>query len=201
MKRMMVIVIGLFVFLSFISNSEAKVVKKVAKIEKDGELISTDTGTHGNWKGRYGKEGAIIIGDSEAKPKFLKEFVHSNTSAFTWAEKTDEVRGLMRESSESRLASCWYSDKIMEFKVIPESSRPFVLTMYFLDWDSNARVQSIELLNLKNDSILSKKDIREFKDGVYLSWRIVGPVKIRISNMGPSNGVVSGIFFEPALKK
>jgi hypothetical protein len=192
MKKLATIAFSFMVLVYFVSCSEG------AGVIKNGTLVSTDTTTQGNWKNKFGKDGAIVISDSETLPNYINEVARKDCNLAVWAENTDSTRALLRKSSNSRLAACWYSNISMEFTVSPKSSKPFVLSMYFLDWDTNARIQQIELLDPKNDSVLSKKDIHDFKDGVYLSWHISRAVKVRISNSGSINAVVNGIFFDTA---
>ena len=195
MKKLITIAFSFMLLVYFVSYSEG------AEVIKNGTLVSSDMKTQGNWKNKYGKDGAIIISDSETLPNYIKEVAHKDNNLHVWAENTVYTRALLRKSSKSRLAACWYNTIPTEFIVSPKSSKPFVLTMYFVDWDVLARIQQIELIDPKNDSVLSKKDLNEFKDGVYLSWYISGAVKVRISNTGPVNAVVSGIFFDPARGK
>ena len=194
MKKLVTIAFSFMFLVCFVSYNEA------AEVIKNGTLVSTDTKTQGNWKNKYGKDGAIIISDSETLPDYIKEVACKNNNLFLRAENTDETRNLLSKSSNNRIAACWFNSISMEFIVSPKYSKSFVLTMYFVD-DTNARIQQIELLDPKNDSVISKKDIREFKDGVYLSWNISQAVKVRISNAGSVNAVVSGIFFDPAKGK
>jgi hypothetical protein len=195
MKKIIVIAFSFMLLGYFSSYSEG------AEVIKNGTLVSTDKKTQGNWKKKYGKDGAIIISDSETLSDYIKEVACKDCAPAVWAETTDDTRALLRKSSNSRLAACWFNGFSMEFIVSPKSPKPFDLTMYFVDWDSNARMQQIELIDPKNDSVLSKKNLSEFKDGVYLSWHISGAVKVRISNAGPTNAVVNGIFFDPARGK
>jgi len=195
MKKLVTTALSFMFFVCFVSYCEG------VEVIKNGTLVSTDTKTQGNWKNKYGKDGANIIIDSETLPDYIKEFAPKDCNFSIWAENTDDTRALLRNSSNSRLAACWYSNISMEVIVTAKSSKPFVLTMYFVDWNSNARIQLIELIDPKNDSVLYKKKINKFKDGVYLSWNISGAVKVRISNAGPTNAVVSGIFFDSARVK
>lgn len=143
MKKLVTIAFSFMFLVCFVSYNEA------ADVTKNGTLVSTDTKTQGNWKKKFGKDGAIIISDSETLPDYIKEFVPKDGGLHVWAENTGEARALFGKSSKSRLAACWYNTISMEFIVTPKSSKPFVLTMYFLDWDSNARVQQIELIDPK----------------------------------------------------
>jgi hypothetical protein len=53
-----------------------------------------------------------------------------------------------------------------------------------------------KVFDADNGSLLLTEEVREFTGGTYLQLRLTGHVEIRITSLGSSSGVVSGIFFD-----
>eukprot|EP00935_MAST-01C_sp_MAST-1C-sp1_P002341 g2341.t1 len=89
---------------------------------------------------------------------------------------------------------------------VPDSSQaPYDLTAYFVDWERQGRQMRVSLLNAtesKFDVIAPSQLVEDFGDGVYLTWRVRGSVRIRVAHIGGdpggSDAVVSALFFDPA---
>jgi hypothetical protein len=64
-----------------------------------------------------------------------------------------------------------------------------------VDWDSQQRSETIEVLKTNGTVLASKSLNAGFEGGVYLVWNVTGHVRFRITNRGAINAVASGIFF------
>ena len=69
------------------------------------------------------------------------------------------------------------------------------VSLYFLDWDNAGRTETITIRDLTTNAILDTRTVSGFQGGQYLSWLISGNVVIRVTPVGASSPVVSGIFF------
>jgi hypothetical protein len=68
--------------------------------------------------------------------------------------------------------------------------------MYNLDWDTNnRRAQRIDIMDAANGAVLNSQTISRFKAGRYLVWNVSGHVKIKVTNTGKPDAVVSCVFF------
>ena len=70
------------------------------------------------------------------------------------------------------------------------------MALYCVDWDNQNRTQTVEILDASNDSVLSSQTLTAFNGGQYLVWDIKGHAIIRLTRTGPSNAVLSGLFFD-----
>ena len=70
------------------------------------------------------------------------------------------------------------------------------VALYNLDWDgANTRTQRVDVLNATTGAVLDTRTVTAFSNGQYLVWTIGGHVTFRVTNTGPANAVVSGLFF------
>src|SRR5215471_13159233 len=72
-------------------------------------FVKLDTTTGGSWKGVYGLDGYIVIGDGASAPSYGNATPAAN-SFYVWSGSTGETRALQKTSSATdRIAACWYS--------------------------------------------------------------------------------------------
>ncbi len=77
------------------------------------------------------------------------------------------------------------------------NGRSYEMELYVLDYEPDDRTESIKLTNAATGTVLSTENVANFEDGAYLNWTISGNVLITITNTGPANAVLSGLFFDP----
>ena len=69
------------------------------------------------------------------------------------------------------------------------------VAFYFVDWDSYGRNLRVQVLDTAN-TVLDTQNLTSFASGTYLVWQLSGHVKLRVTNLGAGNPVLSGIFFQ-----
>jgi hypothetical protein len=158
-------------------------------------FLSTDTTTQGSWTGKYGAEGWRIAADATADPSYAG-VTFANALNWTWASTTTDLRALTKADGSGRVAATWYSTSAFTIDVAITDGQPHNLALYLLDWDQNGRVQTVDILDAGNGTLLDRRTASAFQNGVYLVWRIGGSVRLKVSNsVSGSNAVVSGLFF------
>ena len=117
-----------------------------------------------------------------------------------------ETRFLEDREGQYRRSTCWFTDGsngqnymliVLDGTKIPVNAGKYELALYFLDSDgNNSRTQDITVTQGSNSVTQS---ISSFSNGVYLAFGIEGgtDVEIKITNTGPSNAVISGLFINP----
>ena len=121
-----------------------------------------------------------------------------------WAAGVDDVRAPTRapDGSGPRTAAAVHTKdpeptyQTMTADIAAAAGKEYTLSLYFLDWDDRGRgvgVQIIDPSSLKQ--LAPVQVVRGFRDGVYLSYRCRGPVRLRVDTITPPNAVLSGIFF------
>lgn len=160
-------------------------------------FVKTDTITAGSWKGVYGADGSLVVGDTSRLPSYATA-TPSGAAAYTWASPTTDKRGLQRVAD--RVAACWYSGTTFSIDLTFTDGKSHQVALYFMDWDnySGGRRQLVEVLDVSG-AVLDSRSLSGFGSGTYLVWNLSGHVTIRMTNNNPaSNAVVNGIFFDPA---
>jgi hypothetical protein len=156
-------------------------------------FINTDTSTQGNWHGVYGADGYSVANDSQSIPSYAV-FAVQNQSMWTWAASTTDPRALQTGSGTGRIAATWYGSAF-GFDVNLTDGNVHQFALYVVDWDSNARVESIQMVDATTGAVLDTRNLSNFTNGIYLIWNLSGHVKVNVNLTIGTNAVVSGVFF------
>lgn len=159
-------------------------------------FVGQDPSTEGTWQGIYGADGFNVINGEISYPTYAV-VTPSGQQPFTWASSTTDTRALLNPGSAKgdRIAACWFNPTTFTIDVNLTDGVVHKVSLYFLDWDENGRSEKVELLD-SSGAVLDTRAISSFTSGVYLSWKITGDVKFRITSLVSANAVVSGLFFQ-----
>jgi hypothetical protein len=159
-------------------------------------LISWDTETGGNWPNKYGTEGYSLPSQDPALPPFAEISIEGATP-WTWSDQTDDPRApFAAMNGDLRQARAWYGES-MTVRVNVYDTNLHALSLYFLDYDSGARAQKVELLG-PDETLRDQVTLDTFQSGRYLTVGVQGQIRIRLTRTGGPNAVLSGIFLDPA---
>jgi hypothetical protein len=159
-------------------------------------FVGTDSATQGNWKGVYGAQGEVVIGDSSLMP--ADENINSIIGSYClWDPAPMDARNLQR-SGNGRIAACWYSSGSVDVSLSESDGQPYRIALYFLDYDTYDRAETVEVKDTASGMVLDSHSMSGFHNGQYLIWDISGSVTFHITRTGGLNAVLSGIFFGPA---
>jgi hypothetical protein len=159
-------------------------------------FVGQDTATGGNWKGKYGAQGIWLQGDARNMPGFVLSSV-TDALNYMWAASTSDPRALSKAgSSTDRVAAAWYNAGSFVANVHLTDGVLHKISLYAVDWDSDDRVEKIEIVEVGTGKVLDSRTVSNFNGGVYLSWNVTGNVQIRVSRTSGDNAVVSGLFID-----
>jgi subtilisin len=169
---------------------------------------SADTLTRGNWIGAYGSWGYHLSRqDAVSQPNPYVLGLGGNVAlreaaATIWTspDPKNDVRAFQRPpdvTETDRFAHVYYHSG--SFYVDISLFEPALVSMYFVDWDTTQRRQTITFTDaVDSTSQLAAESLgSSFNGGLYLSWVVAGQVTIEIKRTGQHNAVLSGIFFDP----
>jgi hypothetical protein len=179
----------------------------------DVEYQHKDTKTQGDWKGKYGSAGGVLFdnggsdntningkkGDQLVKG-VLTEYDDAARPRWNWASHTDDQRGLQYVKEEDRIGACIWGSGTSTLTLTVDS-KDYQVAAYFIDWDSNVRVQEIvgyqKTAPAKADALLQGA---EFHDGVWHLWHVTDtePFKLNIAHQGGANWVISAFLIDTA---
>jgi Bacterial Ig domain len=156
-------------------------------------FVGTDVNTRGNWQNLYGFGGFSIANHQSNFPAYA--IVKQSGSTWTWSASTNDIRGLQKVGAADRIASTWYG-YAFDVDITVTDGQKHQVSLYVLDWDSNARSETIRVLDAATGATLDTRTIATFNGGQYWSWTVGGQVIFRITHSAGSNAVYSGLFFD-----
>jgi len=154
--------------------------------------MKVDTTTQGSWKGVFGTEGYSVTANAVSYPSYVVPQI-GGAATWTWDANTTDVRALQAAGPGQRIAATWYSvDQLtVDLPFNDKQTHPFAV--YCVDWDG-ARSERLDLLDA-TENVLDTKTITNFRSGVWVVWNIAGHVRLRLTRLGGTNAVISGVFF------
>jgi alpha-L-rhamnosidase len=183
-----------------------------------------DTKTSGDWGGVYGRDGHVLFNYDGAgahrtvQPDYIQSVDPwesgysgwSNCLNAVWTLSTTEARALAVDATNGaeRAATCLYSGTpspggmTMALDVTATPGAKFQLAMYFLDWDSTTRRVSVEVFDLETRKLLAPVQlVNDFHEGAYLVYECDRSVRLRVAHVRGDNAVLSGLFFDPIVRR
>ncbi|HEV7577370.1 MAG TPA: DUF6701 domain-containing protein [Caldimonas sp.] len=171
----------------------------VLALASSAGFVGFDSFTGGSWKGVYGSDGYQVVNDSQSLPSYAT-VTPTSTLLYTWAGSTNDPRGAQKAASPTdRIAACWYSSTTFSLSVTISDGQTHQVAIYALDWDNYyGRSETIEIRDAATNALLDSRSLAGFQGGIWAVWNVSGNVNVVVVNTnGPSNAVVSGIFFAP----
>jgi hypothetical protein len=159
-------------------------------------FVGADTATQGNWKGVYGSQGENVILDSWFFPADVN-MAPAGKSDCIWNFAPTETRALQRSGS-GRIAACYYSSNAFDISLSEYDGQPYRIALYFLDWDTYARAETVEVRDTASGFVIDSRSVSSFHGGTYLIWDVAGSVTFHITRTAGLNAVLSGVFLGPA---
>jgi hypothetical protein len=155
-------------------------------------FLGVDTDTRGKWNGVYGTDGYDIAGIGSKLPSYAK-ISYKDCKDFAWAETTD-VRALQRVGDDQNcVAACKYGSGFTIDVTVEGEAK--TVSFYCLDWDTTDRSMTIQAIDPENKKVLNEQTVKNFHDGIYLSYTVKGHVQFKITKVTGENIVISGVFF------
>ena len=167
------------------------------------QYLGMDEKTQGNWRGKYGAEGHVLVGRESEMPAFAS-FAWLHGKVYLYAKQTEDIRALEFFQNDTpatphdRIAAGEY-DADVAFE-IHAGTQPRRLTIYSLDWDRKGREQEIEIQDAVDGRTLDKQTVKDFVNGRYQTWKVQGRLRVVIRKTKGTNATVSGIFLDPSAR-
>jgi Mrp family chromosome partitioning ATPase len=152
------------------------------------------TAPQGSWVGTYGASGydlAAWNGGSDVVAMPGGSLSVSNASRYLWASNTADVRALESADQSTRNAATYYNSSGFKVALTFSSAYSGNLELYAVDLDSRGRSETITVGT-------QTASLSDFSNGAWVTFPISaaanGTVTIAVTNTGPVNAVLSGIF-------
>ncbi len=165
-------------------------------VAAQADFIGRDATLGGNWPANMASQGYWTPGVNQSVQNGFE--VHCSGKEHVWRDDAaaEDQRVLhLKNDPKTRRAACWFTEDEMVITVSSASEQPYRLSVYLLDYDRAGREQELRLYDQVGEVIDQQRvSRREMADGVYLTWKVTGPVRIKLQKLVGENAVVSGIF-------
>jgi hypothetical protein len=159
-------------------------------------FLEADTLTRGDWQGKYGSAGFALAGGGKNLPLFAEIGLPGTKNTSSWVDTTTDARALRKVNADRRIAAAWYGFSAFSVDVNLKDDKTHRLSLSVVDWDSDVRVENIEILNGVSRKLLDFRQLSRFAGGQYLVWSVSGHVIIRVVPVAGANAVFSGCFLD-----
>lgn len=168
-----------------------------------------DSLTGGEWKGKYGKEGFVLVNQVEKGqhvqklPGYISSLSLRNEANVHM--EIQEDKGVLTDSAGNAAAfgavitrdplPC---QQTMTIDLQVSDKHQHQLALYCMDWDHQGRRSAIELFDAQTLQLIAPEQlINTYKYGKYLVFNYSGSIRVRINQVRGPNAAVSGLFFDP----
>ena len=167
-----------------------------------GVFTGEDRSTRGKWIDVYGADGDVRFGIGQVLPSYAtvttgqtatSTVLKSNSSNRTALEDLDLA---VNRGNEAFLTG----PGVVEFTTALTGTSERVISLYMADYNRRNRVQRVDVLDPNSGALLDTRVVRNFRDGVYLSYTTSTSLTFRITNLAGDSPVVSGVFFDSTLR-
>jgi len=179
-------------------------------------FLGEDDITSGNWGGKYGLDGYVLFNydDLGKHREKLPEYIASikcvgGTNERLLVEDSDRrvlapddlnsgyrVFGFFRCAVDR---PTWMTESL---DILLKKPLRYRLALYALDFDGQGRRQAYEIIDLVTQKLLAPIQVADsFGHGKYHLYEVDRSIRIRLVHLRGHNAGLSGIFFDPALKK
>lgn len=180
------------------------------------EFIGTDKITRGDWIGKYGKEGYLIVADEPNNkiPSYAKVYFRNNEDTLGfgyWWDEGKPVDALHSAIEKHKKNSMLYYDekkmrRVAAFHEAIQDSSIYInidigditnyFTIYLIDFTMMYRITEIGVYDEKGILLTAPLIISNFTEGVYVTFKISGKVSVVLDRILGQSVVFSAIFFD-----
>ena len=180
------------------------------------EYLGNDETVRGDWVGKYGSDGNVVIGFKDMFPKTVNNFfvnVSGEIGYYEWwstgynpqnyseADISRREPGalLLYSQKTTRVAGCYYAAQALMLD-IDVGDKTETVSLYMLDYDEQGRIAEVYVYDEEGNELVKPVNVDTYDKGVYLKYKISGAVSFMIENvpLPEINVCLSGIFFDPA---
>jgi hypothetical protein len=177
--------------------SDSTIIEAGTSAGNTATFIGQDTKTQGAWQGVYGGDGFSIENSTQTAPVYAPGVTVQDGLTWTWAATTSDPRALQVPGTNYGTATTWYNQQSFSFDMNFIDGQSHYVAFYAVDWDSNARAETIDILDADSNAQLDTQQVTNFYNGVYLLWKLSGHLKVVVTSNAGANAVISGLFFGP----
>lgn len=161
------------------------------------EFRGIDANTNGSWRGPYGNEGALVVGEQAAFPFIAQGSSITGAYGAMVRPSTFDPRAMQKISTiTDRVAAYYATTTSMSIDLNLTDPQVHRVALYAADYERLNRAQRIEVIDPGTGAVLASQDLRQFdRRGKYVVFDVQGHVQIRITRLAGPSAVLSGVLF------
>lgn len=189
---------GCYVNINMFKISTEKYGKAVSNCAK---FYAIERSPKDEWVNIYGKDGYEIIGCTPNYPSYA-DIRYKNAEYYRFPNTEKDQRALLNPNNFSdRIVAIMCNHDSFEVQMCISGNTEKIVTFYLIDYDYHDRETYIKAVDFDNKQFLSAYNIKDFKEGIYISFLIKGRVDFIFKNISKNmklfqNTVLSGVFFD-----
>jgi len=175
---------------------------KKNKLLEDNTFVKfagMDVETKGDWEGKYGKEGYMIIGLPNKLPEYMtaSSIQIYNTGHVILKRRDNDSRSLSYPGKDGRrIQAIKVSPREIEIDIIITGGMTRKISLYMADFENFGRSTKIEMYNADTREIILVDEIEKYEEGRYVTYEMCGHINVRLINISNPDVVLSGIFID-----
>lgn len=159
------------------------------------EFLYLDTAHKGDWIGRYGSEGYLLVGVGDFLPSNVT-LVNSNT--FLYAPgRTEDPRGLEIPNEKFRSPNCWVGSYPYGFNISFADDASHQVTFYTMAWARQNTRSRVQMYDTVTGRLLDDRVLGNVNEGGFAVYNMRRQIHIRIIPPGVfTNTEIYGFFID-----
>lgn len=156
----------------------------------------------GAWSHRLGSEARLVAPD-HAELSSNQDLRIDVGDPYLWVPWTNLVahpdpRGVQFDPSSVGEGACWTAPAALVVSIDLRDGRWHLGSLYFVDWDTDLRDQTVEIVDAQSGEVLDSREVSRFFSGRWLVFWGRGSLQVRVIPHSV-NAVLSGVFLDPAV--
>lgn len=163
-------------------------------------LVGVDQNTHGDWIGKYGAEGYLVITARTNFPSYVSFDIENFAVWGNWS-LTNDLLTLQRPDSTNRVLAGWgtqtFGPQILRFRF--NDGAIHRVTIYMIDYYAKALTGTIQVTDPYSNQALQSIPYANFESGQYITFDLQNYADIYLAPSGQYEGAqFSALFFDAA---
>jgi YD repeat-containing protein len=163
------------------------------------EYLTGDTGTQGNWGGKYGADGYMLFGTSDASLPVYAQLSAVNATATSYPDQDGNALAMQTApGSATRVASAYTSSQSFTLDLNLTDGKAHQVSLYLADYETPDMKESVTVADAGSGAVLGTYSVPDDYGWGYLTWNLSGHVTITVTATGSAGGcAASALLFDP----
>ncbi|MCK6471894.1 MAG: protein kinase [Planctomycetes bacterium] len=171
----------------------------------------------GNWKEKFGAEGYSLAAfsaatkgeqkfgetDLQSLPAYVAEFKKAGGRSYVWSPAADDPVALAAPDGKGRRHTQDFHPTQFEYTLRFNDRKVHRVSVYLGPGNPDDDSMKADVVEAATGKVLNSQLVMSFgrKNGIYLSWDVLGDVILRFEKVRGANVSCAAVFFDPTPEK